>query len=146
MKRAVVFPGQGSQIVGMGKDLAGAFGSAKLVFQEVDEALGQHLSRILFEGPEDMLTLTENAQPAIMASSIALLRVLEKETGFHLPTYAAYVARPFARRIYGALCCRRANACRHCPPAETARAGDAKSRAAGRGCNGGHLRPSNSRR
>jgi [acyl-carrier-protein] S-malonyltransferase len=91
MKRAVVFPGQGSQIVGMGKELSLAFPSARLVFEEVDDALGQKLSHIMFEGSEADLTLTENAQPAIMASSIALLRVLE-EAGFRLPSYAAYVA------------------------------------------------------
>lgn len=92
MKRAVVFPGQGSQVVGMGKELADNFASAKLVFEEVDDALSQKLSHIMFEGPEDTLTLTENAQPAIMASSIALLRVLEKETGFNLTSYSSYVA------------------------------------------------------
>jgi [acyl-carrier-protein] S-malonyltransferase len=92
MKRAVVFPGQGSQVVGMGKDLAASFSVAKEVFQEVDDALSQKLSPIIFEGPEADLTLTENAQPAIMASSIALLRTLEKQTGFRLAAYGAYVA------------------------------------------------------
>jgi len=92
MKRAIVFPGQGSQVVGMGKDLAAAFLPARLVFEEVDDTLGQKLSHIIFEGLEVDLTLTENAQPAIMASSMALLRVLEKETGFNLSTYASYVA------------------------------------------------------
>ncbi len=92
MKRAVVFPGQGSQAVGMGRDLAANFAEARLVFEEVDDALNQKLSRIMFEGPEAELTLTENAQPAIMASSIALLRVLEKENGFNIISYAAYLA------------------------------------------------------
>jgi len=92
MKRAIVFPGQGSQQVGMGKELATTFSHARLVFEEVDDALGQNLSRIIFEGPEPDLTLTENAQPAIMASSMALLRVLEREAGFNLATYGAYVA------------------------------------------------------
>jgi len=92
MKRAIVFPGQGSQIVGMGKELAANFTAAQQVFAEVDEALGQHLSRIMFEGSEEELTLTENAQPAIMASSIALLAVLEKEKGFNAVTYAAWFA------------------------------------------------------
>jgi len=92
MKRAIVFPGQGSQVLGMGKDLAAAFLPARLVFEEVDEALGVRLSRIMFEGPEAELTLTENAQPAIMASSMALLRTLEKETGFNLGAYGGYVA------------------------------------------------------
>ena len=92
MKRAIVFPGQGSQVVGMGKDLATNFAAARLIFEEVDEALGQKLSHIMFEGPEADLTLTENAQPAIMASSIALLRVMEKETGFNPITYGTYFA------------------------------------------------------
>ena len=92
MKKVIVFPGQGSQVVGMGKDLAATFTEAKHVFQEVDDALGQKLSHIIFEGPESDLTLTENAQPSIMASSIALLRVLEKQAGFNLASYGAYVA------------------------------------------------------
>ena len=92
MKRAIIFPGQGSQQVGMGKELAKNFASARAVFQEVDEALKQKLSEIMFEGDETELTLTENAQPAIMASSIAILRVLEAETGFTPETYAAYFA------------------------------------------------------
>jgi len=79
--RAFVFPGQGSQKVGMGADLASASAVAREVFEEVDEALGQKLSAIMREGPEDQLTLTENAQPAIMANAIATLRVLEKEGG-----------------------------------------------------------------
>ncbi len=92
MKKAIVFPGQGSQTVGMGKDLASAFSVAREVFQEVDDALAQSLSKIMFEGPETELTLTENAQPAIMASSIALLRVMEKELGFNLKNTATFVA------------------------------------------------------
>jgi [acyl-carrier-protein] S-malonyltransferase len=90
--RAFVFPGQGSQAVGMGKALAEAFGPARLVFEEVDDALGQKLSHLMFEGPEGDLTLTENAQPALMAVSIAVLRVLEAEGGFRLADKAAYVA------------------------------------------------------
>jgi [acyl-carrier-protein] S-malonyltransferase len=81
---AFVFPGQGSQKVGMGEELAEASAAAREVFEEVDEVLGQHLSRIMREGPEDQLTLTENAQPAIMAHAIAVLRVLEKEGGLSL--------------------------------------------------------------
>ena len=77
--RAFVFPGQGSQKVGMGKELAEASAVAREVFEEVDEALAQKLSTLMFEGPDDQLTLTENAQPAIMANAIATLRVLEKE-------------------------------------------------------------------
>jgi [acyl-carrier-protein] S-malonyltransferase len=79
--RAFVFPGQGSQKVGMGADLAEASAAAREVFEEVDEALGQKLSGIMREGPEETLTLTENAQPAIMANAIATLRVLEREGG-----------------------------------------------------------------
>ncbi|MBL8708654.1 MAG: ACP S-malonyltransferase [Rhodospirillaceae bacterium] len=90
--RAFVFPGQGSQAVGMGKALAEAFVPARLVFEEVDDALGQKLSRLMFEGPEADLTLTENAQPALMAMSLAVLRVLEAEGGFKLADKAAYVA------------------------------------------------------
>lgn len=90
--RAFVFPGQGSQKVGMGVDLAAASPAAREVFQEVDDALGQKLSAIMAEGPEDALTLTENAQPAIMANAIATLRVLEKEGGISLADKAEFVA------------------------------------------------------
>ncbi len=76
---AFTFPGQGSQAVGMGKDLAAAYPEARAVFQEVDEALGQRLSAIMFEGPDDILRLTENAQPALMAVSLAVIRVLESQ-------------------------------------------------------------------
>jgi len=90
--RAFIFPGQGSQSVGMGKALADASAVAREVFQEVDDALGQHLFRIMCEGPESDLTLTENAQPAIMANAIATLRVLEKEGGIRLADKADFVA------------------------------------------------------
>ncbi len=90
--RAFIFPGQGSQAVGMGKALSDASPVAKAVFQEVDEALGQHLFRLMTEGPEDQLVLTENAQPAIMANAIATLRVLEQEGGIRLADKADYVA------------------------------------------------------
>ncbi|MGH6613118.1 ACP S-malonyltransferase [Sphingomonas sp.] len=90
--RAFIFPGQGSQAVGMGKALADASPVARAVFQEVDEALGQHLFRLMTEGPEDQLVLTENAQPAIMANAIATLRVLEQEGGIRLADKADYVA------------------------------------------------------
>ena len=92
MARAFIFPGQGSQSVGMGQALSLASAAAREVFQEVDEALGQNLSKLMFEGPEGDLTLTENAQPAIMANAIAALRVLEKEGGLLLADKAAYVA------------------------------------------------------
>ena len=92
MTRAFVFPGQGSQAVGMGKELAEAFPAARELFQEVDEALEQDLSRLMFEGPEDQLTLTENAQPALMAMSLAVMRVLKSEGGFELSGNASHVA------------------------------------------------------
>jgi [acyl-carrier-protein] S-malonyltransferase len=89
---AFVFPGQGSQAVGMGRDLAAAFGPAREVFQEVDEVLKQKLSKLMFEGPIEELTLTENAQPALMAVSLAVVRVLEEEGGFTLKDKAVLVA------------------------------------------------------
>jgi len=89
---AFVFPGQGSQSVGMGRDLAAAFPAAREVFQEVDDALDQHLARLMAEGPADELMLTENAQPALMAVSIAVLRVLEREGGWRLADKAVLVA------------------------------------------------------
>lgn len=101
--RAFVFPGQGSQAVGMGKDLADAFAPARLVFEEVNDALGQNLSQLMFEGPEGDLTLTENAQPALMAVSMAVLRVLEAEGGFNLANEARYVAG-HSLGEYSALC------------------------------------------
>jgi [acyl-carrier-protein] S-malonyltransferase len=92
MDAAFVFPGQGSQAVGMGKTLAANFAAAQQVFEEVDVALGSRLSNIIFEGPADALTLTENAQPALMAVSLAALRVLEGEAGFVLARDAQFVA------------------------------------------------------
>jgi [acyl-carrier-protein] S-malonyltransferase len=92
MALALVFPGQGSQAPGMGRDLAAAFPAAREVFQEVDEALTRNLSRLMFEGPAEELTLTANAQPALMAHSVAVLRVLEREGGFDLATRVALVA------------------------------------------------------
>ncbi len=89
---ALVFPGQGSQKVTMGTGLHDNFACAREVFAEIDDALSQHLSRLMFEGPESDLTLTENAQPAIMAVSLAAFRVLEKETGFDLKKQASFVA------------------------------------------------------
>ena len=92
MKRAFIFPGQGSQAVGMGKALAEAFPQAKAVFDEVDEALAQKLSAIIWKGPPRTLTLTANAQPALMAVSLAAIRVLEAEAGLDLKKHAAFVA------------------------------------------------------
>ena len=92
MTVAFVFPGQGSQAPGMGRELAAAMPAARLVFEEVDEALKQSLSRLMFEGPEDQLMLTENAQPALMATSLAVVRVLEDECGIVVGERAAFVA------------------------------------------------------
>jgi [acyl-carrier-protein] S-malonyltransferase len=103
MSRAFVFPGQGSQAVGMGRELAEAFATARHVFEEVDEALGQRLSRLMFNGPEEQLTLTENAQPALMAVSMAVVRVLEKDGGADLASIAKYVAG-HSLGEYSALC------------------------------------------
>jgi [acyl-carrier-protein] S-malonyltransferase len=101
--RAYIFPGQGSQSVGMGKALADASLAAREVFQEVDDALGQNLYRLMAEGPDDQLMLTENAQPAIMANAIATLRVLEKEGGIRLVDKAEFVAG-HSLGEYSALC------------------------------------------
>ena len=101
-KTAFTFPGQGSQAVGMGRDLADAYPEARAVFDEVDEALGQKLSAIMFEGPEDVLRLTENAQPALMAVSVAVVRVLAAR-GVSLADRAAYVAG-HSLGEYSALC------------------------------------------
>jgi [acyl-carrier-protein] S-malonyltransferase len=92
MARAFTFPGQGSQAVGMGRDLATAFAAAREVFEEVDDALKQKLSKLMFEGSDSDLTLTANAQPALMTVSIAALRVLEREAKLELPKVASYVA------------------------------------------------------
>jgi [acyl-carrier-protein] S-malonyltransferase len=92
MAAAFVFPGQGSQAVGMGKALAEAFPQARAVFDEVDGALGEKLTTIMWEGPADTLTLTENAQPALMAVSLAVMRVLEAEAGVDLKRDAQFVA------------------------------------------------------
>jgi [acyl-carrier-protein] S-malonyltransferase len=101
--RAFIFPGQGSQAVGMGKALAEASPTARAVFEEIDEALGQHLFRLMCEGPESELTLTENAQPAIMANAIATLRVLETEGGVRLVEKCNFVAG-HSLGEYAALC------------------------------------------
>jgi len=103
MKTALVFPGQGSQAVGMGKALAEAFPAAREVFERVDQALSQHLSTLMFEGPEAELTLTANAQPALMAASMAALRALETEAGFRPARDATFVAG-HSLGEYSALC------------------------------------------
>ncbi len=92
MARAFIFPGQGSQVVGMGQELAEASTVARHLFQEVDDALSQHLTRLMFEGPEDELRLTKNAQPALMAVSLAVVRVLEQEAGIDLAEAGELVA------------------------------------------------------
>src|ERR1700737_3868113 len=92
MKRASVFPGQGSQTVALGRALGGAFSAARYLFAEVDEALSQRLSQLMFEGPESDLILTENAQPALLAASLAVVRVLEEEGGLVFGRHVAYVA------------------------------------------------------
>lgn len=92
MTRAFVFPGQGSQAVGMGRELADAYPAARQLFEEVDDALGQNLTHLMFEGPDDQLTLTENAQPALMAVSLAVMRVLRDEASVDVKGSAAYVA------------------------------------------------------
>ena len=101
--RAFLFPGQGSQSVGMGTALAAASTAARETLQEVDDALGQHLARLMAEGPERDLTLTENAQPAIMANALATLRVLEREGGIRLADKTDYVAG-HSLGEYSALC------------------------------------------
>ena len=101
--RAFIFPGQGSQAVGMGRELAGASKVAMAVFQEVDDTLGQNLFRIMTDGPEEALTATANAQPAIMANAIATLRVLTVEGGLSLPSLAGCVAG-HSLGEYSALC------------------------------------------
>jgi [acyl-carrier-protein] S-malonyltransferase len=100
---AFIFPGQGSQAVGMGRDLAAAFGAAREVFQEVDDTLQQKLSRLMFEGPGEELILTENTQPALMAHSLAVLRVLEAEGGIDIKS-RAIVAAGHSLGEYSALC------------------------------------------
>ena len=103
MNRALVFPGQGSQQIGMGKALYDAFAEAREVFQEVDDALAQKLSTLIFEGAPDDLKLTENAQPALMAVSMAVVRVLDRQGNFRLPQAARFVAG-HSLGEYSALC------------------------------------------
>ena len=102
MSRAFIFPGQGAQTIGMGRDLVETYAAARAVFEEVDEALGQNLSHLIWEGDQDELTLTANAQPALMATSMAAVRALEAE-GFALKDYASFVAG-HSLGEYSALC------------------------------------------
>src|ERR1700730_14468796 len=92
MSIALVFPGQGSQAVGMGRALAENFPAARRAFDEIDAALGEKLTTVMWQGPAETLTLTENAQPALLAVSVAALRVLESEAGFDVERDAAYLA------------------------------------------------------
>ena len=103
MARAIIFPGQGSQTVGMGKVLAETLPTARAVFEEVDEALNQNLSRLMFEGPVEELTLTENAQPALMAMSLAVVRVLRRDGGLEFGKHCQFVAG-HSLGEYSALC------------------------------------------
>ena len=138
--RAFIFPGQGSQAVGMGKALAEASPVARATFQEVDEALGQHLFRLMREGPADDLMLTENAQPAIMANAIATLRVLEKEGGIRLADKADFVAG-HSLGEYTALCAAGAlDLADDRAAAQAARPGDAGGGAGRRRRDGGAAR------
>ena len=102
MSIAFIFPGQGSQAVGMGAELAKAYAPARAVFAEVDEALGQPLAKLMWEGPEDQLTLTENAQPALMAVSLAAIAHAGSREGVLAQRPRQLRRRAFARRIFGA--------------------------------------------
>jgi [acyl-carrier-protein] S-malonyltransferase len=107
MKAALIFPGQGSQMVGMGKDLAANFSSARQIFQKTDEILGVNLSKIMFDGPSEELTKTQNAQPALMTVSIALMTVLENEFGKKISDICSFVAG-HSLGEYSALCAAKA--------------------------------------
>ena len=126
--RAFIFPGQGSQAVGMGAALAEASRTARDVFDEVDEALGQNLFRLMRDGPDDELKLTENAQPAIMAHSLAVFRALTRDGGVDLAEGGELRRRPQPRRIFGVVRGRLVRPRDHREAAEAARPGDAGRR------------------
>ena len=125
MARAFIFPGQGSQAVGMGRALAESFPQAKAVFDEVDEALGQSLSTLMFEGPTEELTLTANAQPALMAASLAVVRRAPGDTRPRSRSRRGGGSRPLARRIHGARRRRDVHDLRYRPAPAHSRRGDA---------------------
>ena len=125
----------------MGQDLAEAFPPARLLFEEVDDALSQHLSRLMFEGPESDLTLTENAQPALLAASLAVIRVLEAEGGFDVARQVAYVAGHSLGEYSALAAARRRVGRRRGAARQAARPGDAKGGAGRRGRDGGAARP-----
>ena len=138
MSIAFVFPGQGAQTIGMGRDLAEAYPAAKAVFDEVDAALGESLSALIWEGDIETLTLTENAQPALMATSMAALAALEAE-GIAIGT-ASYVAG-HSLGEYSALCAAGAHVCcGYGTAVADTRACDAIRRASGRRCHGRNSR------
>ena len=140
MKTALIFPGQGSQAVGMGKALAEAFAASREVFERVDAALGEKLSRLIFEGPEAELTLTANAQPALMATSLAALRALEAVAGARCRPRRGVRRRPLARRIFRARRGGLAFDRRRGAAAAHPRPGDAEGGSGRRGRDGGHPR------
>ena len=145
MSIAFTFPGQGSQSVGMGKDLADAFPEARAIFDEVDDALGEKLSQVIWEGPEDVLTLTANAQPALMAVSLAAIRAL-RGARLLAEGQGRLCRRPFARRIFGARRGRHVLGRRHGAAAAHPRQRHAAGRAGRRGRHGGDHRARAGRR
>ena len=145
MSIAFTFPGQGSQSVGMGKDLADAFPEAREVFEEVDDALGEKLSKVIWEGPEDVLMLTANAQPALMAVSLAAFRALRGARLF-VEEQGRLRRRPLARRIFGARRRRHLLDRRRGAAAAYPRQCHAARRAGGRGRHGGDHRARPGRR
>ena len=144
--RAFTFPGQGSQAPGMGKDLAEAFAAARAVFEEVDDALKQKLSKLMFEGPAEELMLTANAQPALMAHSIAVLRVLESEAKLDFGKHVSFVAG-HSLGEYSALAAAGTFSLSDAARLLRLRGpSDASRRARGRGCYGGPAGPRCARR